>query len=86
MSNCCNNLKWKFVADANSTDGCEFTIGKCGNCQANLIHLFYTAVVHEGAYEIVSDALVSQILNLTGKPEQKDFMKEWYRQLDANAT
>ena len=86
MSNCCNNLKWEFVADASSADGCEFTIGKCLNCQANLIHLFYTAVAHEGGYEVVGDAFVSQILNLDGGIEQKEFMRKWYRQLDTNDT
>ena len=80
MNTCCNNIKWKFVADASHADGCEFTVGQCENCQAHLVHLFYTAVSHEGGYEVVSAELVAQILSLQGK-EQKEFMRQWFRQL-----
>ena len=79
MNTCCNNLKWKFVADANSADGCEFTIGSCENCQADLIHLFYTSVSGEN-YVVAGAELISQILHLHGK-EQKEFMRQWHRKL-----
>ena len=80
MDTCCNNLVFEFVADANKADGCEFSIGKCSSCQANLIHCFITATVHEGSYIVVNEELVSRILDLHGK-EQKAFMQAWYRTL-----
>jgi hypothetical protein len=78
MNECCNNLKWKYEADANSADGCEFTIGSCENCKANLIHLYHPALGGEGHYEVVNKELVENIMNLRGK-EQKEYMREWYR-------
>jgi hypothetical protein len=80
MNQCCNNLEFEFVADANKADGCEFTIGKCKNCQTNLIHCFQTSIVHPGVYQVVDNALISKALQLEGK-EQKEFMRAWYRSL-----
>ena len=80
MDTCCNNLVFEFVADASKADGCEFSIGKCKSCQANLIHCFITATVHPGSYAVVAEELIAQILYLHGK-EQQAFMQAWYRNL-----
>ena len=80
MDTCCNNLVFDFVADAGTADGCEFTIGKCRTCQADLIHCFITATVHPGGYAVVDEAFVAQILPLRGK-ERRALVQAWYRTL-----
>jgi hypothetical protein len=80
MKTCCNQLNWEFIQDASHARGCEFTYGKCTNCGSHLIHLFYTAVVSEGGYEVVSSDFISAMQKLEGA-ELKQFMKNWYDQL-----
>lgn len=80
MNTCCSNLEFEFVADASHADGCEFTLGKCKNCRADLIHCFQTAIIHAGVYEVIDADLALKIVQLQDK-EQKEFMRAWYRSL-----
>ena len=81
MSTCCENLKWHFVQDAHHARGCEFTYGKCLSCGSHVIHLFHTAVNHDGSYVVVDEPFVSEMLRLEGT-ELKQFMKQWYDELN----
>lgn len=80
MDTCCSNQVFEFVADASHADGCEFTLGKCENCRAWLIHCFHTATVHEGTCAVAETTTASAILALQSK-ELKAFMRDWYRAL-----
>ena len=77
MKTCCNKFKWEHIQDAQKARGCEFTYGKCANCGGHLIHMFYTSIVHEGTYAIVSQQFVTEMLNKEG-PELKAYMQDWY--------
>lgn len=80
MKTCCDDLKWEFIQDAHHARGCEFTYGKCAHCGSHLIHMFHTAAVNDGYYEIVSQDFITQMMKLEGA-ELKQYMKQWYDDL-----
>lgn len=81
MKTCCKNLKWEFIQDANHARGCEFTYGKCLSCGSPLIHLFHTATIDAGHYQVVSDQFIFEMLKHEGD-ELKQYMKQWYDDLN----
>jgi hypothetical protein len=80
-STCCDTVNWEFIQDASHARGCEFTYGKCSNCDSNLIHMFHTLANDDGYYEIVSPEFVTQMQTLEGN-DLKQFMKNWYDEIN----
>jgi len=78
---CCSETKWVFIQDACHARGCEFTYGKCTNCNRDLIHMFHTMANNDGYYEIVKPEFVTKMQALEGN-ELKQFMKKWYDEIN----
>lgn len=83
MNTCCNDTKWQFKQDVGKARGCAFTYGKCTHCDSHLIHLFMTATMHEGSYQVVSAEFVAEMLKLEGIA-LKSFMQNWHDSIESD--
>jgi hypothetical protein len=66
------------VADIGQGGGAEYTVGRCHNCGAVLIHCWAGGVV--GCVEVVSQALVDRFMAADPKA-RKALLGEWFNSL-----
>lgn len=66
------------IADIGKGGGAEYTVGRCGNCGAVLIHCWAGGVA--GWIEVVSQALIDRFL-AADPPSRKALLIDWYNSL-----
>ena len=71
---CCDDLSWAAVADFGHAGGVDLDLGKCENCGAYLMAVFY---VESTNYVVISNEQAELFLTLHGTPELKKALKNW---------
>ncbi len=71
---CCDSLSWTVVADFGHAGGVDLDLGKCENCGAYLMAVFY---VDSTNYVVISNEQAEHFLTLHGTPELKKALKNW---------
>lgn len=66
------------IADIGKAGGTEFTVGRCKNCGAVLVHCWVGSVV--GCIEIVSQDLIDSFLAAAPEPRKK-LLGAWFNSL-----
>ncbi len=71
---CCDNRSWTAVSDFGHAGGVDLDLGKCENCGAYLMAVFY---VDSTNYVVISNEQAEHFLTLHGTPELKKALKNW---------
>ncbi len=71
---CCDNRSWTAVADFGHAGGVDLDLGKCENCGAYLMAVFYVSSTN---YVVISNEQAEHFLTLHGTPELKKALKNW---------
>ena len=71
---CCDNQSWTAVADFGHAGGVDLDLGRCENCGAYLMAVFYVASTN---YVAISKEQAERFLALQGKPGFKKALKAW---------
>ncbi len=71
---CCDNRSWAAIADFRHAGGVDLDLGKCENCGAYLMAVFY---VESTNYVVIPNEQAEHFLNLQGTPELKKALKNW---------
>ncbi len=71
---CCDNRSWTAVADFGHAGGVDLDLGKCENCGAYLMAVFYVSSTN---YVVISNEQAENFLTLQGTPELRKALKNW---------
>jgi len=71
---CCDNRSWTAVADFGHAGGVDLDLGKCENCGAYLMAVFYVGSTN---CVVISNEQAEHFLTLHGTPELKKALKNW---------
>ena len=71
---CCADRSWTPLADFGHAAGVDLDLGRCGNCGAYLMAVFY---VESTNYVVISQEEAERFLKLQGTPELKKALKNW---------
>ncbi len=71
---CCDRQSWTAVADFGHAGGVDLDLGKCENCGAYLMAVFYVTTTN---YVVISRQQAEHFLSLKGTPELKPALKRW---------
>ncbi len=71
---CCDDRSWTAIADFGHAGGVDLDLGKCENCGAYLMAVFY---VSSTIYLVISNEQAENFLSLHGTPELKKALKNW---------
>ena len=72
MHTCCDNQSWTAVEDFGHAGGVDLDLGKCENCDAYLMAVFYVSSTN---YVVISNEQAEYFLTLCGTPELKKALK-----------
>ena len=71
---CCDKQSWSAIADFGHAGGFDLDLGRCANCGAYLMAVFY---VSSTTYSVISNQQAAHFLKLQGTPELKTALKTW---------
>ncbi|MGR9107393.1 MAG: hypothetical protein ACU843_10745 [Gammaproteobacteria bacterium] len=71
---CCEDFEWQEIADLGEAAGVDFELGRCTNCGAFILSVFY---VSSTTYNVISKQRAEAFLALQGKAELKKALKRW---------
>ncbi|MCZ6588576.1 MAG: hypothetical protein O7B24_11590 [Alphaproteobacteria bacterium] len=71
---CCDQQSWTAVWDFGHAGGVDLDLGKCENCGAYLMAVFY---VDSTNYVVISNEQAQHFLTLHDTPELKKALKKW---------
>ncbi len=71
---CCADQSWTPLADFGHAAGVDLDLGRCENCGAYLMAVFY---VQSTNYVVISKERAEHFLELHGTPELKTALKNW---------
>jgi len=71
---CCENQSWTAIADFGHAGGVDLDLGKCENCGAYLMAVFYVSSTN---YVVISREQADEFLALGDTPERKKALKNW---------